>query len=138
MLEPWPAWRSAWVRLISSVMQGSKYGREGRGWKRRTAPRRSSRCERQRPHDDALREFDLELIVSRRFCVRECGLRRALEGDAIETRAHQDLLRRPGSPWFCGNPAECESLLPDRAAFDSQSRGGRDDGERVRSAFADL
>src|ERR1700676_2808048 len=138
MFEPCRTWAGAWVRLISGIVKRSGYGCERGGGKRGNALRRSRCGERQRAHDNALRELDLEQIVSGGFCVGERRLRRAAEGGSIRIGAREDPFGRTRPPRLGGNAAEREPRIADRALFDPQASGGRYDGEGVGSALSNL
>src|ERR1700680_663767 len=105
MFEPCRTWAGAWVRLISGIVKCSGYGCERGGRKGGNALRCSRGRERQRTHEDALREFDLEHIVPGGFCVGERRLRRAAEGGSIRIGAREDPFGRTRPPRLWGDAA---------------------------------
>ena len=139
MFEPCRRWAGAWVRLISGVMERSGNGGEGRGRQRRNALGRSRRGERQRAHDDPARELDLEGVVAGRLCVGERRLRGArgrrrrraggLRASSSAARARHGLAATPPSA------SRASRIVPPSIR---KRRGGRDDGEGVGGALADL
>ena len=98
----------------------------------------TGRGERQRAHDDAPCELDLEFVVAGRLGLGECRHRRAPEVFGVERSPCQQLFSLACSPGFGGDTAERNAYLCDLAAGDVQTHRGGDDGEGVRGAFAHL
>ena len=111
---------------------------KGEAGQRGHALRRSRRSQRQRAHDDAPREFDLEGVVAGRLCLGERRLGGAAEGGGIRAarRPAPPRPRGPATAWR--DAAKREPRLGDRAALDPQAGGGRDDREGVGGALAHL
>src|SRR6185437_11372552 len=137
MLEPCLTWAGSRVRVISD-MQGSGRRREGRGGKRRDPFRRSLGSQRQRAHDEALCELDLEGVVAGRLCFGEGGLRRAAERAGASGRAYELRFRRLRTPRLWRDAAKRKPRLPDGAALDDEPGRGRDDCERIGRALPHL
>src|SRR6202035_4388491 len=125
MFEPWRMWMGVCVSAISGMGESSGARGKGRAGQRRHARGRAGGGKRERTHDDAAGELDLEGVVARRLCVGERGLGRPSKYRCIGAAAAQDLLGLARTPRLGGDAAERDPRLDDHIAPQAQRRGGR-------------
>src|SRR3954471_23582604 len=98
--------------------------------------RRAARRLRERAHEAAAREIDLEGVVLVTFCIAQQHVRRAGECCGIGRLPLQDRFSPRIAPRLVRHTAEREPRLLDGVAIELEPDGGRDQGERIRQPVA--
>src|SRR6266849_5908982 len=93
---------------------------------------------RQRAHDAAPRQLDLEIVMPEAARIAQHGLGRPQEILRRWRRSVEPCLGFTVAPWLVRDPAEREPRLLDRAGLDIEPDRDRHEGERIRQAIADL
>src|SRR5215510_3337933 len=93
---------------------------------------------RQRAHDAAPRQLDLEVVVAESARTPQHGLGRAREALPRRCRAVELRFGFTVAPRLVRHSAECEARLLDRAALDIETDRDRHQSERIGQPIADL
>src|ERR1051326_5650342 len=100
--------------------------------------RRAGRGLRERAHDRAARQLDLEIVVAEAARLAQEDLRRARKTLARRRRAGEGLFRRAVAPRLVRHPAERKPRRFNSAAFDLQRGRDRYQREGVGQPVADF
>src|SRR5690349_8714476 len=105
---------------------------------RRLGLRRAARGLRERAHEGAAREIDLEGVVLVASGLAQQHIRRAGERHGVGRLSLQDRFGTRIAPWLVRDATKCEPGFLDRVAIELEPDRDRDQGERIRQPVTNL